>query len=641
MRNRFSEVFYELAKKDDSLNIVVADISPAGSIAKFREEFPQRFINTGVAEQIMIGMVAGMAQKGLRPFAYTIATFALFRPFEFIRDDLCYQNLPVTIVGIGGGVSYSTLGGTHHAMEDISIACSLPNMSVIAPCDPQETEEATRWCASQNIGPVYMRLGRAGEPVITDQSSEKWQFGKLRALKNDGQDIAIISYGTIMNMALELAENIEKAGSKVSIFSCHTLKPLDVSSLESVVKKFSRVIVLEEAIPTGSLGSRVKEIAWDMKSQCEINTFCLQDAFIHCYGTHNDILAAHGLSVPKIMQKINASKKSIIENNEATSEHTLKLYGEMLRIRRIEEAIALRYPEAEMRCPTHFCTGQEAVPVGIMSHLSASDLIFSGHRSHGHFLAKGGSLNSMMAELYGRQDGCAQGRGGSQHLIDLEAGFVASAPILAGTIPIAVGAAWSIKELQQNRIVVVFFGDGATEEGVFYESLNYATLHSLPIVFVCENNLYSVHSKMNVRQSEKRTIACIAKGHGIPSSTIDGNDVNCVSAAGFEAIERVRTGNGPVLLECLTYRWLEHCGPSDDIVLGYRSKDELDEWKLKCPIKKAEKILKKAHAISDKTISNLEKQIAVEIDEAFSFAKGSPFPDESNFSIFTYPDGEQ
>jgi hypothetical protein len=172
MRNRFASTFYELGAEDQRLVIVVADISPAGSIAKFREDFPNRFINTGVAEQVMIGLCAGMAQRGLRPFAYTIATFSVFRPYEMIRDDLCYQDLPVTVVGIGGGVTYSTLGGTHHAMEDVALMTSLPNMSVIAPCDPEETAAATRWLATQNQHPAYLRLGKAGEPDLTSNAAD-------------------------------------------------------------------------------------------------------------------------------------------------------------------------------------------------------------------------------------------------------------------------------------------------------------------------------------------------------------------------------------------------------------------------------------------------------------------------------------
>ena len=142
--------------------MVVADISAAGAMDRFRTEFPKRFVNTGVAEQIMIGMCAGMSMRGLKPFAYTIATFALFRPYEFIRDDLAYQNLPVTVVGIGGGVTYSQLGGTHHAMEDVAVACAMPNMRVLAPCDPSEVSAATQWCIGNQDGPVYLRLGKAG-----------------------------------------------------------------------------------------------------------------------------------------------------------------------------------------------------------------------------------------------------------------------------------------------------------------------------------------------------------------------------------------------------------------------------------------------------------------------------------------------
>ena len=215
MRNRFADTFYELGKADPRLCVVVADISPAGSIAKFRQDFPDRFINTGVAEQIMIGMVAGMAQRGLRPFAYTIATFTLYRPFEMVRDDLCYQNLPVTIVGIGGGVTYSTLGATHHAQEDVSIACSLPNMNVIAPCDPAEAEAATRWCAKQELGPVYLRLGKAGEPVLTADAGAPWEFGKIRKLR-EGADVCILSYGPIMKTAFEVARRFEASGQSAA-----------------------------------------------------------------------------------------------------------------------------------------------------------------------------------------------------------------------------------------------------------------------------------------------------------------------------------------------------------------------------------------------------------------------------------------
>jgi transketolase len=299
MRNTFADVFYEAGKKDPRLCVVVADISPAGSIAKFREEFPDRFVNTGVAEQVMIAMVAGMAQRGLRPFAYTIATFTLYRPFEMVRDDLCYQNLPVTIVGIGGGVTYSTLGATHHAQEDVSIACSVPNMAVIAPCDPNETRAATLWCIEQTRGPVYLRLGKAGEPDFTSKALEPWTFGRIRFLRR-GSDVCLLSYGPIMKMAMRLADLYEKAGRSVSVASVHTLKPLDREGIAAALVGHKEVVVVEECAPNGSLAMRVKEIAWDTRASCDIRTFTLQDEFIHCYGSHEELLAEHGLSVERM-----------------------------------------------------------------------------------------------------------------------------------------------------------------------------------------------------------------------------------------------------------------------------------------------------------------------------------------------------
>ena len=183
MRDKFADVIFEEGKKNDKICALVADISPAGSMMEFRKKFPNRFINCGVAEQAMIGIAAGLALKGMRPFCYTIATFSLFRPFEMVRVDLCYQNLPVTVIGMGAGVIYSTLGSTHHTMEDISVASSIPNMTVLAPCDPEEMKLATRWCATRSKGPVYMRLGKRGEPVFTKNSVDKFQIGKIRYLK--------------------------------------------------------------------------------------------------------------------------------------------------------------------------------------------------------------------------------------------------------------------------------------------------------------------------------------------------------------------------------------------------------------------------------------------------------------------------
>jgi transketolase len=302
MRNTFAETLYREALENDRIFIVVADISPVGSMANFRTEYPDRFINVGVAEQSMIGICAGLALKGCQPFAYTIATFSLYRPFEIVRDDLCYQNLSVTVVGMGAGVIYSDHGGTHHTMEDIAIAGAIPNMQIIAPCDPGEVVEATRWCARQKNGPVYLRLGKAGEPILT-KDAEPWQFGKLRCLRR-GSDVAILSYGVIAKTACDLAERFAEQGKSVSVFSCHTLKPLDREGIVAVLRQHAHVIVIEEHVPQGGLAPQTKQIAWDTQARCRLDTFTLKDKFIHCNGRHTDMLAAHGLSLATISERV-------------------------------------------------------------------------------------------------------------------------------------------------------------------------------------------------------------------------------------------------------------------------------------------------------------------------------------------------
>ncbi len=307
MRNMFAQTFHKAAQEDSKLCVVVADISPAGAMDKFRHEFPDRFVNTGVAEQIMIGMVAGMSMRGLRPFAYTIATFALFRPFEFIRDDLCYQNLPVTVVGIGGGVTYSTLGSTHHAQEDVAVACAVPNLRVIAPCDPEETQKATLWCIGQSEGPVYLRLGKAGEKILSDDTSESFVYGKLRYLRR-GKDVCIIGYGPILQMGLALASIITQSGKSVSVISAHTLKPLDNDGIRAMLADHQQIIVLEEMAPRGGLADAIRIAAWEEKALCQIDAFSLKDEFIHCYGTHEQLLKAHELSIEDIVEKLKVKK---------------------------------------------------------------------------------------------------------------------------------------------------------------------------------------------------------------------------------------------------------------------------------------------------------------------------------------------
>jgi len=304
-----------------------------------------------------------------------------------------------------------------------------------------------------------------------------------------------------------------------------------------------------------------------------------------------------------------------------------RLHADMLRIRRVEERIAELYPQQEMRCPVHLCIGQEAAATGVCAALGPQDRVFGNHRSHGHYLAKGGDLKALLAELYGRETGCAGGRGGSMHLVDPEAGFLGATSILSSSIPIAVGAALAATLCGEPRVAVTFFGDGATEEGIFYESLNFAALKRLPVIFVCENNLYSVHSSLAVRRPAGLGLCPMAEGLGVESHGDDGNDVLAVYRRTMEAAAKCRRGEGPVFLELRTYRWLEHCGPDPDINLGYRTSAEVDAWKRRCPIARIEGLLGEGGLLSPREVAALEERLRVEIDEAVDFARSSPFPD--------------
>lgn len=312
-----------------------------------------------------------------------------------------------------------------------------------------------------------------------------------------------------------------------------------------------------------------------------------------------------------------------------------RLHRDLLRIRMIEQRVADIYGEQQMRCPVHLSIGQEAAAVGVCARLERGDWAMSGHRSHGHYLAKGGNLNAMFAEMYGKATGCTDGKGGSMHLVDLEAGFLGAVPIVGSTIPIAVGAAWGSRMRGEERVVVAFFGEGSTEEGVFHEALNFAALRRLPVVFVCENNLYSVYSPMSVRQPANREVYQVAAGHGVPSFQVDGNDLLAVYEAAGDAVERARAGSGPTFLELTTYRWREHCGPNFDNDKGYRTPEEYEAWRAKDPVAAFDRRLREAGITPD---PGLPPVIAAEIDEAVAFAKTSPFPGPSEMATFTYAD---
>lgn len=304
------------------------------------------------------------------------------------------------------------------------------------------------------------------------------------------------------------------------------------------------------------------------------------------------------------------------------------LLEKLLLIRVVDEEIAKIYPSDVIKCPIHLSTGSEAVSVGVCAALKKADNVIGGHRSHGVYLAKGCSLNEFMSELYGRDNGCSGGKGGSMHLTSIENGLLGTTPILGATIPIGVGSAFSSSIKKDGKVTAVFFGDGASEEGVFYESLNLAAVFSLPVIFVCENNKLSIFQEQSVRQPLDN-IYKKTEMFGFSGVRVNGNNVLEVYTAAVSAVKHARV-KGPILIECITSRWRQHVGPYYDYEIGFGTKEELEKiMKTSDPINIYEKYLKKEKVLTGSEIEKIRTSVEKTVKDSFEFAQNSPFPDPS------------
>lgn len=307
-----------------------------------------------------------------------------------------------------------------------------------------------------------------------------------------------------------------------------------------------------------------------------------------------------------------------------TQENLIQIFQKMLLIRRVEETIAEKYSAGKMRCPTHLSIGQECVAACLSQCIDNDDFAVSTHRGHAHYLGKGGNLKKMIAEIYGKSSGCSSGKGGSMHLIDLDVNFMGTSAIVGNSIPVGVGLGLSIALKKTQQVSVIFLGDGAVEEGVFYESVNFAVVKHLPVLFICENNLYSVYSPLSVRQPKDRKIHEMVKGFGVQSTYADGNDPKSTFNALMKTIQQIRAGKGPQFIEFSTYRWREHCGPNYDNNIGYRSEKEFLQWKKSDPIINTQNLIK-----NPKKIIEISIEVDRLVQDAFKFAQDSPFPKKS------------
>lgn len=311
------------------------------------------------------------------------------------------------------------------------------------------------------------------------------------------------------------------------------------------------------------------------------------------------------------------------------TEELLGFWQSMMRIRRSEEKIADLVIAKKITCPCHLAIGQEAVAVGFAKHLRASDRSYGAHRSHAHFLALGGRLDQMFAEIFGKDTGCSRGMGGSMHLTDESIGFGGSVPIVAGTVPVALGAALAFKQQGRDDVAIAFFGDGAMEEGVVQESLNMAQQMKLPIIFVVENNLFASHMDIHLRQATN-CVSRFAEANNVPYVVEDGNDIVSVAAHASELIGRARAGEGPSFYEGVTYRWRGHVGPAEDIDVGLdRKADDIAAWKKRDPVGRLQESLVTERQVDPAEFEKFEVDIAEEIAAAVRFADESDFPPES------------
>ena len=334
------------------------------------------------------------------------------------------------------------------------------------------------------------------------------------------------------------------------------------------------------------------------------------------------------------------SVKSVDEGlmKKYSKEFLIRLYRTMLEIRMCEESLVQPILDGSIRCPVHLCSGEEAVAVGVCAVLDDTDYLFGNHRSHGHFIAKGGRIDEMVAEIFGKETGCSRGRGGSMHLIDPDIGMMGSAPIVAGTISLATGAALASRIRKENRVSVCFFGDGATNEGVLYESMNFAALKNLPIIFVCENNYYATHMPIGECRPDCNIVE-VAKPFGIQSDCVDGNDVLEVLETAEKAVSFCREGKGPFFIEARTYRLRGHVGPDDNIQgthFDIRPPEEVERWKKKDPIINLEKQLMGDGFLIESEISEIKNEINQQVFDAHAFAENSPYPKESELNTYVF-----
>ena len=657
MREALKLAIRDEMASDPSVVVFGEDVAEAGGVFKVTagliEEFgPVRVRDTPIAETAILGAAIGAAARGLRP----VVEIMFVEFFGVALDQVVTEaakmrylsagRVPLPIViraSAGGGLGF----GAQHSQTLESWFMNTPGLTVVSPSGPASAYGLLR-AAIQSDDPVIFLEPRNLYGVKEEfeaGAGALWPLGEAR-IARAGSDVTIVSLGQMVRVAIAAAEKLAERIS-CEVIDLGTVRPWDRSTVLASVARTHRLVIVEENPLTGGWGT---DLASVVAAECQsslrapITRITSPDvpvpfgALESAYLTSAEDVAA---AVSHLVEtgtlpplKWAGWTRSQTSRSRATNEERtrraelaqpLGRYARMLEIRLVEDEAMSLFFEGLISGTMHTCQGQEAVAVGVAATLRPTDTVTCTYRGHGHALALGLAPLAMLAELLGRRDGVLEGKGGSMHLSAPDVGLLPTFAIVGAGIPVSVGAAYASQVLGDDAVAAAIFGDGAANIGAFHEGLNLAAIWRLPVIFICENNLYGEYSRID-KTTPVKDIASRAAAYAMPGVIVDGQDLDAVMAAVAKAAERARSGGGPTLLEMKTYRFAGH---SRGDPAKYRPAGELEEWKARDPIALYERTLIAAKVADDAKLATIRKTVGERVAAAVAAARASPQPERA------------
>jgi len=640
---------------DPSVVVFGEDVAEAGGVFKVTagllEEFgPDRVRDTPIAETAILGAAIGAAARGLRP----VVEIMFVEFFGVALDQVVTEaakmrylsggklRLPIVMrASAGGGLGF----GAQHSQTLESWFMNTPGLIVVSPSGPASAYALLR-AAIRSDDPVIFLEPRNLYNVKEDfepTTGVRWRLGEAH-IAREGSDVTIVSLGQMVRVALAAADQLRETVS-CEVIDLGTVRPWDRATVLASVARTRRLVLVEENPLTGGWGTDVASV---VAAECQssllapITRLASPDVPVpfgpleRAYLTSPEDVAA---AVSQLVKTGNLppprwagwTRSRTRQSRESGDEPTrraelaepLGRYARMLEIRFVEDEAMNLFLEGLISGTMHTCQGQEAVAVGVAAVLRPTDTVTCTYRGHGHALALGLTPLTVLAELLGRRDGVLEGKGGSMHLVAPNVGLLPTFAIVGAGIPISAGAAYASQVLRDDAVSAAIFGDGAANIGAFHEGLNLAAIWHLPVIFICENNLYGEYSRMD-KTTPVNDIASRAAAYAIPGDIVDGQDLDAVIAAVQKAAERARTGGGPTLLEMKTYRFAGH---SRGDPATYRPAAELEKWKARDPIALYERALLASRVADEATLAKIRKTVGEQVAAAVAAARASPPPE--------------